>query len=88
MSSSRSKTYIGPGQQCCYDAQFKLLTDPESQRWPGSADRYAPSLLNGFYVLHYLHDVLPYQWAEDLGEEAIREYFKYRPASAGVEGSC
>ena len=85
----RSNTYRGAGQQCCYDKDGKLITDGTGA---GTPDRYAPAVLNGIYLMHYIHDVVPYYYALELDgdEEAGPHFLKYlqaRPPSKGG-GSC
>ena len=85
----RSSTFFGPSQQCCYDGKGDLITDAHSGA--GTPDRYAPTIINLLYLLHYIHDVDPYFVALDLDDKKtginFDAYIGVRPPSQGG-GSC
>jgi hypothetical protein len=53
---SRPDSFLGSGQQCCYDENGGLITHGEGA---GTPDIVAPSNIIGVYQ-HYLWDVLPF----------------------------
>ena len=85
----RSNTYRESGQQCCYNEQGELIRD--ARKGAGTPDRYAPAVLNGIYLMHYFHDVVPYYYALELdGDELgvnFDAYISVRPPNPGG-GSC
>ena len=85
---SKSK-FLESGQQCCYDEEGKLIT---SGLGAGTPDRYAPALINAFFLLHFLHDVVPFFIALKLdkdkeGNPNLGAYLSVRPPSKGG-GNC
>ena len=74
----RSKEFGKSAQQCCYDSNGDLMTDLPAA---GTPDRVASGFGNGLYTGHYLHDVAPFNFAEDLNR--VTDYGSARPPSQG-----
>ena len=67
-----------PGQQCCYKDE-ELLMGPDSG---GTVDRYAP---DSDFLLHQVHDVLPYLYCctGAFSSATCGLYYERRPSSRG-----
>ena len=77
----RTDTYVGAGEQCCYDKDGRLIT---RGRGAGTPDKYAPSFFNLFWSLHYVSDVEPFSIAKRLDKSKggvffLQRYLELRP---------
>ena len=77
----RTDTYIGAGEQCCYDKDGRLITRGQGA---GTPDKYAPSFFNLLWLLHYMSDVEPFLLAKRLDERNggvffLQRYLELRP---------
>ena len=77
----RTDTYVGAGEQCCYDKDGRLIT---RGRGAGTPDKYAPSVFNLFFSLHYASDVWPFSLAKRLDDSKggvffLQRYLELRP---------